>query len=102
MSLSIRSIGNIATKVARREIEIIKDSRRAGQLGHALYPNKPMMRTKMMLAKINKDVGPEAFIGTLLGTSTPIPGFAFVGYATGRVVAQCRKYLTRLFKNHKA
>ena len=103
MSVGVRKIGNAIINTAVNEFNIVRDSRRAGQIAKGLYPDKTMAATQMMVRKLLKEVGPEPVAGLLLGTYTnPIPGMGIIGYAFGRGFAEGRKALAKLIKNlHK-
>ena len=86
--------------VAKHEMSIVKDSRRAGQIAKALYPETKCARSSIMLKKLGKDVGVEPLVGMAVGMySNPIPGMWVVGYGLGRGLAECRKLLVKSIKS---
>ena len=97
MVSGISKVGTVLKNVVKNEAEIIKGSRRAGQIAKGLYPNKKMAGTAVTIKKLTKDVGPEPVAGFLLGAySNPIPGLGVVGYIVGRGLAESRKFITKL------
>ena len=97
MASVVGKVGSGLKRVVKNEVDILKSSKRAGQIAKGLYPDRKMAGVTMTIKKLTKDVGPEPVVGLLVGTySNPIPGLSVVGYAVGRCLAEGRKFLTKL------
>lgn len=91
---------SIVSNAVKHELNIVKDTKRAGEIAKSLYPNSKLAAPLIGLKKMGKEVGPEPVIGTILGTYTnPIPGMCVLGYMLGRGVAEGRKLLVKTVKN---